>query len=167
MTLKRMAREEVPKGVLPTTLTIPLLESEIFSVNLYRYNVYLKVNKTASGSQGEKNFVYPALRSSRAAGQFTAYALNGKRMRLHLKYPTCQSLSEYISEELSRGDQVLARAWAVPSFCDGRDPKCRTGILWLAKAINWVLTGAMGTVTRHKRVVNNNDMVRGAPPTSS
>ena len=52
MTLKRKARLEVVKGVFPRALTIPLVESEIFSENLFTKDVYLKVNETAEGSLG-------------------------------------------------------------------------------------------------------------------
>ena len=52
MTFKRTAREEGSEGVFQPALAIPLLKSELLSENLLQNNVYLKVDGTASGSQG-------------------------------------------------------------------------------------------------------------------
>ena len=84
MTFKRKAREEGSKGVSLPPSTIPLLELEIVSENLFQKNVYLKVNGKPRGFQGEEVF-FSRIRSSRAASQFASYYSNGKRMT-HFKY---------------------------------------------------------------------------------
>ena len=53
-TFKQTVREEEYKGVSPPALALPLLKFEILSENIFRKNVYLKVNGMASDSQGEK-----------------------------------------------------------------------------------------------------------------
>ena len=59
--LKRKTREEVLRGETPPTLTIPLMESEIFSEDLFPKDVFLKVYEAASGSHSEN--VFPALKN--------------------------------------------------------------------------------------------------------
>ena len=54
-----MTREEVLRGESPLTFTIPLMESEIFSEDLFPKDVFLKVDEATSGSHREK--VFPAL----------------------------------------------------------------------------------------------------------
>ena len=54
-----MTREEVLKVVYLLTLTIQLMESEIFSEVLFPKNVFLKVDEAVSGSHSEN--VFPRL----------------------------------------------------------------------------------------------------------
>ena len=49
------------KGVIPPALTIPFMESEIFSEDLFPKEVNLKVDGAASGSHGEN--IFPLLKS--------------------------------------------------------------------------------------------------------
>ena len=62
---KTRAREEVLKGVSTPTLQLKLLESEIFSEDLFPEKVYLETDETAMAHSGEN--IFPAASKSDSA----------------------------------------------------------------------------------------------------